>query len=186
MRSSALPADREQGVVDDRFLVRREPSHRETERGRRAVQFPDSVALEHAERDIGQRLHAVRRGVAHLLLHADEVARQQEVQDLAPAIAERFVAKRPAAQRRVERRVGLAFVDDAAVGLHHDLFALERFDQRHFGRRVFVEQRQRTQRAGLAGHEFHADSLRNRRPAAPKKKPANAGFSWFKTRLSSS
>ena len=51
------------------------------------MQFPQRVALEDAEARIGERDHAVRGGVAHLLLHADEVAGEQEIQDLPAAIA---------------------------------------------------------------------------------------------------
>lgn len=83
---------------------------------RRAVELPECVAPIHTQRHLGHGLHTMRRRVAYLLLHADEVARQQKVQDLPAAIAQGLEAERPAAQQRVQRCVGLTFVNDGAVG----------------------------------------------------------------------
>ena len=45
-----------------------------------AEQRPQAVVLEHAQRAVGQRLDAVGRHIAKLLLQPDQIAGQQEVE----------------------------------------------------------------------------------------------------------
>ena len=48
--------------------------------------------------------------VAHLLLNTNEITGERKL-DLPSSVAERLVAEGPALQQRVQRRVGLAFVN---------------------------------------------------------------------------
>ena len=148
----AAPPHREQRVVHQRFFVRGEPGHVEAHGGRAAVDLPQRVALEHAEAGRGERVHPVGCGVAHLLLHAHEITRQQKGQDLAPTVAQGLVAKRPALQQGVERRIGLPFVDQGLARFHAQGAALERLHQLQLFGRVVNEQRQGPQWAFGARH----------------------------------
>jgi hypothetical protein len=121
----AAPPDRQQVAVDQRLLLRGQPGHVETHRRQAAMQLPQGVTLEDAEHGLGQRLDAMCRGIAHLLLHADEVAREQETQDLSATIAQGLVAKGPAPQQRVERGIGLALMDQGLDRAQTPFLALE-------------------------------------------------------------
>ena len=111
------------------------------------MHFPKRIAFEDTKARGGDRHHAVGRRLAHLLLHADEIAGQQKAQDLAAAIAERFVTKGPARQQGVERRIGLAFMNQGGVSSQAALVLLERLHQCQFFIVVRQKQRQRAQRA---------------------------------------
>ena len=190
----AAAADRQQRVVDHRLLVRGEPGHVETHHRAAPVQFPERVALEHAEERVGERLDPVGGGVAHLLLDADEVAGQEKAEDLPAPVAERLVAKGPALQKRVERRVGLALVNQGLAGPQMPLAALERLHELKFIARGFMEQLQRPQRTVAAGGlaigrgrcsgrwccgRFHARSVAQCRgagwPASPRRRASTTG-----------
>jgi len=53
----------------------------------------------------------VHGAVAELLLQADQVARQQEIEDLPAPVAQGLVAKRPAFVQREQPPVGLLLMD---------------------------------------------------------------------------
>ena len=76
-----------------------------------AVQVPQRVAVKHAQPSLGEHHHAMVGGVAHFLLHADEVTRLQEVQTLLAAVTQRLEVLAPALQQRVRASVELAFMD---------------------------------------------------------------------------
>jgi hypothetical protein len=118
--------------------------------GAAAVQFPQRVALEDAEHGLGERFHAMGRSVTHLLLHTDKVAGQQEAQDLPAAVAQCLVAEGPALQQRVQRRVGLPFVDQRSHRAQALFAPLERLHEFEFIARGLQEQLQRPQRASPA------------------------------------
>ena len=65
------------------------------------------------------------RRIAHLRLHADKVARQQKIQNLPASVAQGLEAERPAIQQGVQRRVGLALVDQGGAGTHLQLAAFQ-------------------------------------------------------------
>jgi hypothetical protein len=71
----------------------------------------------------------MRRRVPHLLLDADEVARQQEIQDLPAPVAQGLEPKRPAAQQGVERRIGLALADQCRTCAQMQFAAFKRLHQ---------------------------------------------------------
>ena len=147
----AAPAHREQVVVDQRLLVRGQPGDVEAEPRRLAVQLPQRIAAELAQQRRRERFDAVGADLAHLLLNADEVARQQEVQDLAPAVAQGLVPERPAREEGVQRRVALAFGDHRFAGPEPCQALLETLDEGDLRIGVRREERVRAQRTVLAG-----------------------------------
>ena len=76
------------------------------------------------------------------MLHADEVPRQQEVQNLPAAVAQGLEAVAPALQKRVQAGVGLAFMDQGVAFLQHEFAPLEVLHQRQLFFAVRNEQRQ--------------------------------------------
>jgi hypothetical protein len=68
------------------------------------------------------------RGVEHGRLQADEVARQQEVQNLAATVGQHFEAECPAGIERVDFRTILAGADDLGARRQHDVVALDLVD----------------------------------------------------------
>ena len=123
------------------------------------MQFPQSVALEHTQLRVGEGLHAVGCGIAHFLLHADEVARQQKRQDLPPTIAQGFVAKGPAAAQGEQRGIGLPFKDQGFACAQLDFAALEGLHQRQLVTALFDKQGQWPQGAGAAPDFIHGFSF---------------------------
>ena len=152
------PAYRQQVVVHQRFFVRSQPGDVEPHRRLLAVQVPQRVAVKHTQAGSGEHHHAVCCRVAHLLLHTDEVAGKQEVQDLATAVAQRLETVAPALQQRVQPRVGLALVDQGVAFLQHQFAALELLHQREFFLGMQVKERQGTQRAIQAWGFCHQSS----------------------------
>ena len=106
------PAGAGQILVDVALLARAEPGDVESEPRHLAEQRPDFAARQQAELHFGQRLDAVLRGVEHGGLQADEIAGQEEIQDLAAAVGQHFEAKRPAGIQRVDFRAVLAGAND--------------------------------------------------------------------------
>ena len=67
-------------------------------------------------------------GVEHGRLQADEIAWQEEVQNLAAALGQHFEAERPAGIERVEFRAVVTGSDDLAACRHHEMIALDLVD----------------------------------------------------------
>jgi hypothetical protein len=86
----------------------------------------------------------------HLLLQADEVTRQQHVEDLAPAVGQCLVAVGPAAEQRVQAAVAVAFADQVGAGVELDLGLLEFVDHRQLFRLDGLERGACAQRAFAA------------------------------------
>ena len=90
------------------------------------------------------------------LLHADEIAGEQKIQNLPAAVAERLEAECPTAQQRVQRRVGLAFVDQRFAGTQAPFAALQRLHELQLFTGGFVKQLQPGAFPILLAHHPHA------------------------------
>ena len=69
------------------------------------------------------------RGVEHGGLEADEIAGQEEIQNLAAAVGQHFEAERPAGIERVDFRAVLAGADDLGSRRQHEMVALDLVDR---------------------------------------------------------
>lgn len=74
-----------------------------------AVQAQQTLGREDAPRGFGQGLDAVRMTLPELMLQADEIAREQKIEDLAPAITEYAITERPARHQGEAFLAGIAF-----------------------------------------------------------------------------
>ena len=95
-------ADAQQMLVEHPLLARCDPGQVEGEAWLALVELPKAVALEHAEQHAGQRFRRMLHLGKQRGLEADEIARQEEIEDLPAAILEQLVAEPPAGQDRVD------------------------------------------------------------------------------------
>ncbi len=94
-------------------------------------------------------------GIAHFLLHANEVARQQKGQDLPASVAQGLETERPACAQGEQRRIGLPLVDQGVARHHGHLAPLQGLHQVQFLGRVVEKQRELPQRAVSAANVGH-------------------------------
>jgi hypothetical protein len=99
------------------------------------------------------------RSVAHLLLDADEVARQQKIQDLPTSVAQRLEAERPPVQQRIEWCVSLAFVNECFAGTEAKRALFQRLHKAYFVGAVGREQRKLPEWALVAGDFLHGTAF---------------------------
>ena len=96
-------------------------------------------------------------GIAHFLLHANEIARQQKGQDLPAAVTQGLETKRPARAQGEQRRIGLPLMDQGVTRHHGHLAPLQRLHQVQLLGGVVQKQGkwpQRAVRAANVGHVF--------------------------------
>jgi hypothetical protein len=122
------PAGAQEVLVDVTFFTGAEPGDVESESWHFAEQSPDFSARQQAELHFGQCLDAMLRGVKHGRLQADEISWQEEIQNLAAAVGQRFEAERPAGIERVDFRAVVAGADDFAAGRQDEMVALDFVD----------------------------------------------------------
>ena len=130
--SSGAPARRQQVVIDHAFFTRGQPGDVVTQAGIAAKQLPQPFARKHAQADVGDGFNAMHGTVAELLLQADQVARQQKIEDLATPVAQRLVAKSPAGIQREYLAVGVLFVNQGVACGQHPGAAAKRLNERQF------------------------------------------------------
>eukprot|EP01136_Pigoraptor_vietnamica_P017581 Opistho-1_new@62939 len=138
-------------VVHQLFLARGQPGDVVAEPGLGLEQRPQPLAREGAQRGVGHGLDAVGLAVGKLVLQADEVAGQQETQDLPPAVAQGLVAEGPACVEREQLRAGAVLVDDGAARLDTPGAGAKGLDRLQLLRRHRQEGLQAPQRAVFAG-----------------------------------
>src|SRR5690606_7774398 len=109
------------------------------------------VAPKHAQHDGRERLDRMLHLTQDRALQTDKIARQQVVEDLAPAVLERLETEGPTGQQGEELLVARALRKDRAAGFDHQFAPLETRNEGQLLRGEIAEMRLGPERTDLAG-----------------------------------
>jgi len=117
-----------------------------------AVQFRQLIALKDAQNGCGESLDRVFHFADQPTLQTYQVARQNEVEYLAPTVGKQFVAKAPARKQRVKMRAGATLRQHGSPFTDAQFAAFEVLDKLEFLAFERPERRQLAQRTLLAAN----------------------------------